>query len=65
MIRAIRDYLERTGLITMLLHALNMLIRVHLTGFKVGFKPAGGIRQAKDALVWLSLMKEELGDEWT
>uniref|UniRef100_A0A8C5L2T5 deoxyribose-phosphate aldolase n=1 Tax=Jaculus jaculus TaxID=51337 RepID=A0A8C5L2T5_JACJA len=34
------------------------------TGTKVGFKPAGGIRTAKDALVWLSLVKEELGDEW-
>uniref|UniRef100_A0ABM5GDY4 deoxyribose-phosphate aldolase n=1 Tax=Pogona vitticeps TaxID=103695 RepID=A0ABM5GDY4_9SAUR len=34
------------------------------TGCKVGFKPAGGIRTAKDALTWLSLMKEELGDEW-
>ena len=46
MIRAIRDYYERTG-------------------YKVGFKPAGGIRSAKDALSWLALMKEELGDEWT
>lgn len=35
------------------------------TGKKVGFKPAGGIRTAKDALVWLSLMKDELGEEWT
>jgi deoxyribose-phosphate aldolase len=35
-----------------------------LTGFKVGFKPAGGIRKAKDALNWLILMKEELGTEW-
>jgi deoxyribose-phosphate aldolase len=35
-----------------------------LTGHKVGFKPAGGIRQAKDALAWLVLMKEELGDRW-
>ncbi|GAB1599715.1 deoxyribose-phosphate aldolase-like [Argonauta hians] len=35
------------------------------TGFKVGFKAAGGIRSAKDACTWLSLMKEELGDEWT
>lgn len=35
------------------------------TGHKVGFKPAGGIRSAKDALIWLALMKEELGDEWT
>ena len=32
--------------------------------FQVGFKPAGGIRSAKDSLVWLSLIKEELGDEW-
>lgn len=32
---------------------------------QVGFKPAGGIRSAKDALAWLALMKEELGDEWT
>ena len=35
-----------------------------LTGFKVGFKPAGGLRTAKDALSWQILMKEELGDEW-
>ena len=35
-----------------------------LTGFKVGFKPAGGIRSAKQALSWLILMKEELGDDW-
>ncbi|MGE0785318.1 MAG: deoxyribose-phosphate aldolase [Sandaracinaceae bacterium] len=35
-----------------------------MTGVKVGFKPAGGIRSAKDALTWLSLMKEELGDRW-
>lgn len=35
------------------------------TGYKVGFKPAGGIRTAKDALNWLILMKEELGNEWT
>ncbi|XP_072000887.1 deoxyribose-phosphate aldolase [Engystomops pustulosus] len=34
------------------------------TGYKVGFKPAGGIRSAKEVLVWLSLMKEELGDDW-
>ena len=35
-----------------------------MTGYKVGFKPAGGIRSAKDALNWLILMKEELGDDW-
>lgn len=34
------------------------------TGYKVGYKPAGGISKAKDALVYLSMMKEELGDEW-
>ena len=45
MVRAIRDYYQRTG-------------------YKIGFKPAGGIRTAKDALSWLALMKEELGDEW-
>lgn len=35
-----------------------------LTGYKVGFKPAGGISKAKEALAWQSLMKEELGSEW-
>ena len=45
MIRAIRDYAQRTG-------------------FKVGYKPAGGISKAKDALVYMSLMKDELGDRW-
>jgi deoxyribose-phosphate aldolase len=34
------------------------------TGYKVGFKPAGGIGTAKQALDWLVLMKEELGDDW-
>ena len=45
MIRAIRDYFDRTG-------------------FRVGYKPAGGISKAKDSLVYLALMKEELGDRW-
>jgi deoxyribose-phosphate aldolase len=45
MVRAIRDYGERTGQ-------------------RVGFKPAGGIRTAKQALGWLILMKEELGRAW-
>jgi len=45
MLRAIRDYYERTG-------------------YKVGFKPAGGIRSAKVSVDWLIMMKEELGDEW-
>ncbi len=34
------------------------------TGYAVGFKPAGGIRKAKQALDWLILMKEELGERW-
>lgn len=45
MVRAIREFQERTGAI-------------------VGFKPAGGIRKAKEALDWLILMKEELGGPW-
>ncbi len=34
------------------------------TGYKVGFKPAGGIRSARQAMNWQFLMKEELGDDW-
>ena len=34
------------------------------TGYRVGFKPAGGIGTAKQALVWLVLMREELGPGW-
>ncbi len=34
------------------------------TGHKVGFKPAGGVSAAKDALAYLILMKEELGRPW-
>ncbi|SNX71015.1 deoxyribose-phosphate aldolase [Cereibacter ovatus] len=45
MIRAIRDYQDRTG-------------------FRIGFKPAGGISKAKEALVYLAMMKEELGHPW-
>ena len=45
MIRAIRDYHDRTGM-------------------RVGYKPAGGISKAKDALTYLAMIKEELGDRW-
>ncbi len=45
MVRALRDYGERTGQ-------------------KIGFKPAGGLKTAKDAKAWLILMKEELGLPW-
>ena len=34
------------------------------TGFKVGYKPAGGISTAKDVLNYQFLMKDELGREW-
>src|ERR1019366_7551378 len=34
------------------------------TGFAIGYKPAGGIRSAKNSLEYLYLMKEELGDRW-
>ncbi len=34
------------------------------TGYRVGYKPAGGISKAKDALMYLALLKEELGDRW-
>lgn len=45
MIRAIRDYHERTG-------------------FRIGYKPAGGISKAKDAVTYLAMIKDELGDRW-
>lgn len=45
MMRAIRDYHERTG-------------------FKIGYKPAGGISTAKDAVQYLIMVKEELGNDW-
>ena len=35
------------------------------TGFKVGFKPAGGLKTSKDAIAWQVLMNEELGHDWT
>ncbi len=34
------------------------------TGIKVGYKPAGGISKAKDALLYMALMKDELGHPW-
>ncbi len=35
-----------------------------LTGHRVGYKPAGGISKAKDAVTYLTLVKDELGDRW-
>ena len=42
------------------------MIRNYLahTGYRVGFKPAGGISTAKDAINYLILIKEELGNDW-
>lgn len=42
------------------------MIREYLerTSYEIGFKPAGGISQAKQALVYLALMKDELGRPW-
>ena len=34
------------------------------TGQQVGFKPAGGLKTARDAIAWQILMKEELGNDW-
>lgn len=34
------------------------------TGRKIGLKPAGGVRSVKDAIAWLNLIKNTLGDEW-
>ncbi|MDH5453160.1 MAG: deoxyribose-phosphate aldolase, partial [Paracoccaceae bacterium] len=34
------------------------------TGQRIGFKPAGGLKTAKDAIAWQILMKEELGRDW-
>jgi len=45
MIRALRDYYDRTG-------------------YRIGYKPAGGISKAKDALTYLALIKDELGVRW-
>ena len=41
-------------------------IRDHFlaTGIRIGMKPAGGIRTAKQAISYLVMVKETLGDEW-
>ncbi len=35
-----------------------------MTGYKIGYKPAGGISKSKEAINYLILMKEELGKQW-
>ena len=37
---------------------------LEMTGYKVGYKPAGGISTAKDVLSFQIMMKEELGNDW-
>lgn len=34
------------------------------TGYRVGYKPAGGISKAKESLNYLAMIKDELGDRW-
>ena len=34
------------------------------TGNKVGFKPAGGINTVNDAVIYYTIVKEVLGEEW-
>jgi deoxyribose-phosphate aldolase len=41
-----------------------MCAAISKSGKKVGIKPAGGIRTAKDAMAWMALVKERLGEEW-
>jgi len=35
-----------------------------LTGYRIGYKPAGGVSKAKDVLNYLAVMKEALGNDW-
>ena len=69
--RSLRSTTEVDGMIT-----INATLPVSLTmircirdyqdrtGIKVGYKPAGGISKAKDSLLYLALMKDELGHPW-
>ncbi len=36
----------------------------YATGIRIGMKPAGGIRTAKQSLAYLVMVKETLGDDW-
>jgi deoxyribose-phosphate aldolase len=58
-----KEGVNATLLVTL---AMLRMIRTYAerTGYKVGFKPAGGISTAKDVLTYQFLMKEELGREW-
>jgi len=45
---------------------MTRMIRAYheMTGVRIGFKPAGGIGAAKDAIAYQTVMKEELGRPW-
>ena len=44
---------------------IRMIRNYHeMTGYKIGYKPAGGISTAKTAIQYLLMMKEELGNDW-
>jgi deoxyribose-phosphate aldolase len=38
--------------------------RFMCSGIRIGMKPAGGIRTAKQAIAYLVMVKETLGDDW-
>ena len=59
-----RAFVGRMGHCASLLYEEAIRDYAERTGFKVGYKPAGGISKAKDALVYMALMKDELGDRW-
>jgi deoxyribose-phosphate aldolase len=58
-----KETVNATLLVTLAMLRMIREYQTH-TGFKVGFKPAGGISAAKDILNYQILMKEELGREW-
>uniref|UniRef100_A0A182WYM0 deoxyribose-phosphate aldolase n=1 Tax=Anopheles quadriannulatus TaxID=34691 RepID=A0A182WYM0_ANOQN len=35
-----------------------------ITGKKIGLKPAGGVRTVRDAIAWMIMIRETLGEEW-
>ena len=34
------------------------------TGIQIGFKPAGGLNTVHDALIYYTIVKEVLGEQW-
>lgn len=48
--------------VLVMLHAIRDYY--HSTGVKIGMKPAGGIRSSKQAIQYLVMVKETLGNDW-